>query len=202
MRLSLRYDNADQRLTPLAHEIGSVGQSEFRAFQQRRRDVERVKDYLAATRVNDLGDDFLAALRLEGSEDAYRGKRLDYLARRPDCSQEKLVEAVARALAGEVADKEVIVALNDLRYSGYLKDQESLARKRGHYDGLEIPSDVEFARISGLSNEVVQKLSRVRPRTIGQAARIPGVTPAAVSILLIALLNKQAVGAGGVGTGL
>jgi tRNA uridine 5-carboxymethylaminomethyl modification enzyme len=108
-----------------------------------------------------------------------------------------LTEAVSRALSGEVRSIEVQVALNDVRYSGYLKDQEALARKRGRYDGLEIPSDVEFAGISGLSNEVVQKLSRVRPRTIGQAARIPGVTPAAVSILLIALLNKQAAGAGG-----
>jgi tRNA uridine 5-carboxymethylaminomethyl modification enzyme len=197
MRLSLRYDNADERLTPLARGIGSIDEAELRAFQERRRDVEKVKEYLAATKVNDLGDDFLARLNLEGSEDAYRGRRLEYLARRPDCSQEMLIEAVSQALSPEVSSKEVVVALNDVRYAGYLKDQEALARKRGRYDGLEIPSDVEFAGISGLSNEVVQKLSRVRPRTIGQAARIPGVTPAAVSILLIALLNKQAAGAGG-----
>jgi tRNA uridine 5-carboxymethylaminomethyl modification enzyme len=80
--------------------------------------------------------------------------------------------------------------LNDLRYSGYLKDQEALARKRGRYEDLEIPSHVEYSSISGLSNEVVQKLGRVRPRTIGQAARIPGVTPAAVSILLVEMLRS------------
>jgi tRNA uridine 5-carboxymethylaminomethyl modification enzyme len=65
-----------------------------------------------------------------------------------------------------------------------------LARKRGRYDDLEIPQAIDFARISGLSNEVVQKLGTVRPRTIGQASRIPGVTPAAVSILLVEMLRS------------
>ncbi|HKP11053.1 MAG TPA: tRNA uridine-5-carboxymethylaminomethyl(34) synthesis enzyme MnmG, partial [Blastocatellia bacterium] len=120
----------------------------------------------------------------------YRGKRLDYLARRPDCRPERLLEIVAAGLGGEVREKEIVVAMNDIRYSGYLKDQESLARRRGRYDELEIPGGLDYARISGLSNEVVQKLGRVRPRTIGQAARIPGVTPAAVSILLIAALKN------------
>jgi tRNA uridine 5-carboxymethylaminomethyl modification enzyme len=80
--------------------------------------------------------------------------------------------------------------LNDIRYSGYLKDQQTLARKRGRYEDLEIPCGVDFSSISGLSNEVVQKLGNVRPRTIGQAARIPGITPAAVSILLVEMLRN------------
>jgi tRNA uridine 5-carboxymethylaminomethyl modification enzyme len=70
-----------------------------------------------------------------------------------------------------------------------LKDQETLARRRGRYDELEIPDSLDYARISGLSNEAVQKLSRVRPRTIAQAARIPGITPAAISILLVESLR-------------
>ncbi|HKF54628.1 MAG TPA: tRNA uridine-5-carboxymethylaminomethyl(34) synthesis enzyme MnmG, partial [Blastocatellia bacterium] len=84
---------------------------------------------------------------------------------------------------------------NDIRYSGYLKDQESLARKRGRYDELEIPGGMDFSSISGLSNEAVQKFGTVRPRTIGQAARIPGITPAAVSILLIEVLRGAGCGA-------
>ena len=190
MRLSLRYDNADQRLTQLGHEIGSVSDEEHQAFLARQRDVERVKDHLREAKVIDLGEEMLAELRLEGSEDAYRGKRLDYLARRPDCPQERLLDVVSAAIGTEVNEKEIVVALNDIRYSGYLKDQESLARKRGRYDDMEIPTHLDYDRISGLSNEVVHKLGRVRPRTIGQAARIPGVTPAAVSILLIAALKE------------
>jgi tRNA uridine 5-carboxymethylaminomethyl modification enzyme len=190
MRLSLRYDNADQRLTPFAHRIGSIDETDYEAFENRQRDVQKVKEHLANARVTDLGDELLDELRLEGSPESYRGRKLDYLARRPDCSAERLIQIVTAAIGDETKRKEIVVALNDIRYSGYLKDQQTLARKRGRYEDLEIPADVDFSGISGLSNEVVQKLGNVRPRTIGQAARIPGITPAAVSILLVEMLRS------------
>ncbi|HSO74868.1 MAG TPA: tRNA uridine-5-carboxymethylaminomethyl(34) synthesis enzyme MnmG, partial [Blastocatellia bacterium] len=190
MRLSLRYDNADQRLTPLAREIGSITDADYESFERRQRDVAMVRSYLASAKVSELGYGLLSELELEGSADAYQGKRLDYLAKRPDCRSEKLKAIVNAAIGDAVNEKEIGVALNDIRYSGYLKDQDTLARKRGRYDELEIPRDVDFAGISGLSNEVVQKLGSIRPRTIGQAARIPGVTPAAVSILLVTMLRN------------
>jgi tRNA uridine 5-carboxymethylaminomethyl modification enzyme len=190
MRLSLRYDNADQRLTPFAHRIGSIAEADYEAFENRQRDVEKVREYLSNAKVTDLGDELLDELQLEGSPDSYRGRKLDYLARRPDCSAEKLIEIVTAAIGDETKRKEIVVALNDIRYSGYLKDQQTLARKRGRYEDLEIPCGVDFSSISGLSNEVVQKLGNVRPRTIGQAARIPGITPAAVSILLVEMLRN------------
>ncbi len=186
MRLSLRYDNADQRLTPVAREIGSIDEADYEAFVSRQRDVERVKEFLAATKVSEMAVELFEGL--EGSAESLQGKRLDYLARRPDFDSEKLIE-IARAATRGVNEKAITVALNDIRYAGYLKDQESLARKRGRYDDLEIPAGIDFSNVSGLSNEVVQKLSAVRPRTIGQAARIPGITPAAVSILLVETLR-------------
>jgi tRNA uridine 5-carboxymethylaminomethyl modification enzyme len=188
MRLSLRYDNADQRLTPLAHEIGSIGSADYEAFERRQRSIDKVKEYLSNAKVTDLGEETLNEMKLDGSPDSYRGRKLDYLARRPDCNPETLIKIVKAAMV-DAPEKEIVVALNDIRYSGYLKDQEALARKRGRYDDLQIPSHVDFNRISGLSNEVVQKLGNIRPRTIGQAARIPGVTPAAVSILLVEMLR-------------
>jgi tRNA uridine 5-carboxymethylaminomethyl modification enzyme len=190
MRLSLRYDNADQRLTPFAHRIGSIDEADYEAFENRQRDVQKVKEYLSNAKVTELGEGLLDELQLEGSPDSYRGRKLDYLARRPDCSAEKLIEIVTAAIGDETKRKEIVVALNDIRYSGYLKDQQTLARKRGRYEDLEIPCGVDFSSISGLSNEVVQKLGNVRPRTIGQAARIPGITPAAVSILLVEMLRS------------
>jgi tRNA uridine 5-carboxymethylaminomethyl modification enzyme len=189
MRLSLRYDNADTRLTPIAHQIGSVGVADYDAFEKRQRNVEKVKEYLSNAKVSDLSEELIDDLQLEGSADSYRGRKLDYLARRPDCSAEKLIRIVETAIGGKANQKEIVVALNDIRYSGYLKDQEALARKRGRYDELPIPVGTDFSRISGLSNEVVHKLREVRPRTIGHAARIPGVTAAAVSILLVELLR-------------
>lgn len=190
MRLSLRYDNADQRLTPLAHKIGCVDDTVYCAFEKRQRDVERVKGYLSDAKVTDLDGEVLGDLRLEGSPDSYRGRNLDYLARRPDCSAERLKEIVSDALDGKTKQREIVVALNDIRYQGYLKDQSALARKRGRYEDLEIPGGIDFGRISGLSNEVVQKLGKIRPRTIGHAARIPGITPAAISILLVEMLRN------------
>jgi tRNA uridine 5-carboxymethylaminomethyl modification enzyme len=190
MRLSLRYDNADQRLTPLGYETGSVHESDYQAFLDRQDDIARAKEVLANKRINDFDEEFIASLALEGSRETLNGRKLEYLARRPDCDVEKLLSVICAATNNEIAEKEIIVALNDTRYSGYLKDQESLAKKRARYDHLEIPREMDFARIAGLSSEVVQKLSRIRPTTIGQAARIPGITPAAVSILLVAMLRN------------
>ncbi|MGH9764141.1 MAG: hypothetical protein ACREAC_25180, partial [Blastocatellia bacterium] len=151
-------------------------------------DVRTVKHLLHTTKIS-VAAGLLDQSELEGSSEALKGKMLEYLARRPDFDQARLRGLVADLTGGQLDQKEIAVALNDLRYSGYLKDQESLAKKRGRYEGLEIPSNVDFELISGLSREAVQKFGKVRPRTIGQAARIPGITPAAVSILLIEVLR-------------
>jgi tRNA uridine 5-carboxymethylaminomethyl modification enzyme len=192
MRLSLRYDNADQRLTPLAREIGSINEADWADFNRRQDYISRVKSHLSSTRATDAAGQLVDKAQLEGSAEALKGKTLEYLARRPDFSQEILIEIVRAALGPDLNEKGIMTALNDIRYSGYLKDQESLARKRGRYDELEIPGAIDFSSISGLSNEAVQKFGSVRPRTIGQAARIPGITPAAVSILLIEVLRGTA----------
>ncbi|HSF23843.1 MAG TPA: tRNA uridine-5-carboxymethylaminomethyl(34) synthesis enzyme MnmG, partial [Blastocatellia bacterium] len=107
MRLSLRYDNADQRLTPLASEIGSISAADYEAFERRQEDVELVRSYLGTAKVSELGVDLLSELELEGSADAYQGKRLDYLARRPDCSSEKLRAIVKSAIGDAVEEKEI-----------------------------------------------------------------------------------------------
>jgi tRNA uridine 5-carboxymethylaminomethyl modification enzyme len=190
MRLALRYDNADQRLTPTAREIGSVDEADYEAFLRRQDRIAKVKEYVSRVKVTEIEREVLDALGLEGATDNFAGKRIDYLARRPDCDSEKLFDFIHRSIGEWADEREIQVALNDIRYAGYLKDQETLARRRGRYDELEIPDSLDYARISGLSNEAVQKLSRVRPRTISQAARIPGITPAAVSILLVESLRR------------
>jgi tRNA uridine 5-carboxymethylaminomethyl modification enzyme len=193
MRLSLRYDNADQRLTPLAQQIGAINADDYEVFLERQRQIDEVKRVLFATKISDIDSDLLTGEEDEGvgmaSNGNLKARPLEYLARRPDFGWDRLVKVAAAAISGTANEREILVALNDIRYSGYLKEQESLARKRGRYDELPIPADLDYSKISGLSNEVVQKLGTILPRTIGQAARIPGVTPAAVSILLVEMLR-------------
>ncbi|HEU4390791.1 MAG TPA: tRNA uridine-5-carboxymethylaminomethyl(34) synthesis enzyme MnmG [Blastocatellia bacterium] len=192
MRLSLRYDNADQRLTPLGHRIGAISESDYGAFLDRQARIDQVKQLLFARKVAEIAPHLMVTS--EGFADAettenLKGRALEYLARRPDFGADNLVRIVTSVSSAAVPEHEIQVAVNDIRYAGYLKDQESLARKRGRYDDLAIPADLDYKKISGLSNEVVQKLGKIMPRTIGQAARIPGVTPAAISILLVETLR-------------
>src|SRR5215467_8462855 len=125
MRLSLRYDNADSRLTPLAREIGSIDLAGYEAFLKRHDHIKQMKTLLAETRISDFPDD-LSTDTLEGSPESLKGKTLEYLARRPDFDSEKLVRFLFERTHRQVRAKEIVVALNDVRYAGYLKDQESL----------------------------------------------------------------------------
>ena len=195
MRLSLRYDNADARLSRLAYQAGSIDESDWEAFQMRQARIDAAKNYLTTTKAQDVVDD-LFELDLMGSPEAFQGKTLEYLARRPDFDRDKLVRIVTTNMSrigpddlSTISEDLIAVALNDIRYSGYLKDQQALAKKRGRYEDLEIPSGLNYSGISGLSTEAIQKFGKVQPRTIGQASRIPGITPAAVSILLVEVLR-------------
>jgi tRNA uridine 5-carboxymethylaminomethyl modification enzyme len=114
MRLSLCYDNADQRLTPLAHRIGSVDDAGYKAFEKRQRDVHTVKEYLSNAKVTDLGDQLLDELQLEGSPDSYRGRKLDCA---PTGLRARLIEIVTAGIGDGTPRKEIVVALNDIRYS-------------------------------------------------------------------------------------
>ncbi|PYP84217.1 MAG: tRNA uridine-5-carboxymethylaminomethyl(34) synthesis enzyme MnmG [Blastocatellia bacterium AA13] len=189
MRLTLRYDNADERLTPLGHQIGSIDEAGYAAYLRRRDCVETARRILTSCKVTDFDEEM--TLSLEGSPESLKGKTLEYLARRPDFSSERLLEAVLSKGETALDAESARVAINDVRYAGYLKDQESLAKKRGRYDDLSIPANFEYSRISGLSAEAVQKFGRIQPQTIGQAARIPGITPAAVSVLLVEVLRAN-----------
>ena len=188
MRLSLRYDNADERLTPMAREIGSIDEEDYAGFLKRRDGVQTAKRILSSFKVCEISEAIGSSL--EGSPESLKGKSLEYLARRPDFDSGTLVGLILSKAGEDVREEEARVAINDVRYAGYLKDQESLARKRGRYDELRIPSDFDYSVISGLSSEAIQKFGRIQPLTIGQAARIPGITPAAVSVLLVEVLRS------------
>ena len=188
-RLQLREDNADLRLTGIGRELGLVDDARWDAFARKRDAVAAETQRLGALWAspnNAAGRDAVATLGIELSRES---SGLDLL-RRPELDYAKLTSVAAFAPAVEdpaVAEQVEIEA----RYSGYLdRQREEIARAQRH-EGMGIPDRFDYAVVRGLSAEVRQKFERVRPQTVGQARRIPGVTPAAISLLLVHLARAQ-----------
>ena len=188
-RLQLREDNADLRLTESGRELGLVDDARWQAFATKRdaiaRETERLRG-LRASPNNANGRDAVATLGIELSRES---TALDLL-RRPELDYAKLVSVPSFAPAVEDAAVAEQVEI-ETKYSGYLaRQREEIARQQRHEDSA-IPAGFDYAGVRGLSAEVQQKLERVQPQTVGQAQRIPGITPAAISLLLVHLTRAR-----------
>ncbi len=186
VRLLLRIDNSDQRLTPLARAIGMVSDAEYHSFQQRQARIQMCRMRLDAVAIapdSSAADAFAA----EAGAPIKEKQRLSSLARRPEVTAEHLAAALRRAGVTDFDESELSVAVNDLKYEGYARHHAATARKLAKAAELVIPADFKFAGLPGLSREMTDKLTRARPSTLGQAARIPGVTPAALALLSLHL---------------
>lgn len=188
-RLQLREDNADLRLTETGRELGLVDEARWSTFARKRdavaAETQRLRGLWAAPN-NVAGREAVATLGIELNRET---NVLDLL-RRPELDYAKLMTVSAFAPAVEDAAVAEQVEI-EAKYSGYLNRQrEEIARQQRHED-TAIPADFDYALVRGLSAEVQQKLERVRPQTIGQAQRIPGMTPAAISLLLVHLTRAR-----------
>ncbi|HJW47060.1 MAG TPA: tRNA uridine-5-carboxymethylaminomethyl(34) synthesis enzyme MnmG, partial [Lysobacter sp.] len=184
-RLQLREDNADLRLTPVGRELGVVDDARWARFDAKREAIARENSRLAdiwGAPNNALGREIAATLGIELSRET---NALDLL-KRPELDYAKLTSVAS--LGPAVIDAAVAEQIEiGVKYSGYLdRQREEIARQQRH-ESTVIPSDFDYGGVRGLSAEVTQKLQRVRPETIGQAQRIPGMTPAAISLLLVHL---------------
>jgi tRNA uridine 5-carboxymethylaminomethyl modification enzyme len=194
-RLRLREDNADLRLTPYGRELGLVDDARWRRFERKRQLFELEQRRLERTWMTPdrLPADTIAPVLGQGLR---KEQTLADLLRRPEIGYPALM-SLPGAGPG-VEDAEVIEQLEiHARYSGYLTRQdEEIARLRRH-DDAPLPPDLDYGSVRGLSNEVVAKLTSYRPHTLGQAARISGVTPAAISLLLVHLKRYESRRAAG-----
>jgi tRNA uridine 5-carboxymethylaminomethyl modification enzyme len=184
-RLSLREDNADLRLTPQARRLGLVDDRRWAAFETKREAIDSERDRLKAIWVRPSPE----TEEVLGQALERETKALDLL-RRPGVDYQRLMRLLA-ADSG-VADVKVSEQLEiEARYSGYIERAQAENDKASRSAETPLPEDIDYAAVASLSNEVRQKLALARPATIGQAARIPGVTPAAVSLLLVHLKKHQ-----------
>jgi tRNA uridine 5-carboxymethylaminomethyl modification enzyme len=185
-RLLLREDNADLRLTEKGHELGLVSEARLRACNDKREGAELETERLKKTMVQPNSAE-AETINAHIEKPLNRAYSLMELLKRPQLDYATLVEATGLDPAPPaVAEQAEIQA----KYSGYIERQENEIAKLRESEDTPLPADFDYAAVQGLSNEVMQKLNEVRPETIGQASRIPGVTPAAISLLLIQL-KKQ-----------
>lgn len=175
-RLHLRIDNADERLTPLGHGAGLVTGERWARYQEKQAEKQALTQFLRTTRADSRKHPEL------GVAPDDRPLLTEWL-RRPDARIGALAGVVVEAL-GRLPSTGVLQTVEtELKYSGYLDQQERLVRRLKESEERRIPTDFTYENVPGLSREVRDKLKRVGPATLGQAARIPGVTPAAISVL-------------------
>ena len=211
-RLQLREDNADLRLTALGRRLGLVDDARFAAFERKREAIERELQRLRSTWVRPATVPAADAERLVGKalEHEYH---LAELIRRPGVGYDQAAE-LARVAGHGVSRETLRAGLGEreadavieqceiaIKYAGYIDKQREEVDRAAALESLPLPEALDYAQVTALSHEVRQKLARHRPATLGQAARISGVTPAAISLLLVHLKKRRFKGFAGGGAG-
>jgi len=189
-RLALRYDNADARLQSYGRELGLVGDTDWDRFNLRRARLVKLKIALDNTRFR-RADAQYAALATLLNRDLGDSISLAQLAKRPGIQNELIMSLLSAELQSDVSEADLTSALADSLYAGYLESHKATVARLYQHDALRIPVETTFGDIGGLSNEAVQRLERAKPVTFGDARLVPGLTPAALSALLVFLSQQQ-----------
>lgn len=194
-RLSLREDNADQRLTPIGRKLGLVDDLRWKAFSEKREAVEQEKQRLRSTWINPK---IVAQAELERV--LHKGIDREYslydLLKRPEVSYSGLStlskENGELALNDPLQQSDLVSQLEiEVKYAGYVLRQQAEVERGAGNESIRLPADFDYSGVNGLSKEVQQKLNSHKPETIGQAGRIQGITPAAISLLLVHLKKRD-----------
>ncbi len=182
-RLQLREDNADLRLTEIGRRLGIVDDARWRAFEQKREAIAREQERLRNTWVNPRNLQAEDAIRVLGKP-IEREYSLHELLRRPDVNYAALMTLPDSAPG--VGDEKIAEQVEiQAKYHGYIERQREEIGRNEQYEMLGLPEDMDYREVRGLSIEVQQKLNQHKPETVGQASRISGITPAAISLLLV-----------------
>lgn len=186
-RLLLREDNADLRLTEKAYQLGMVSQQRWQAFCEKREAIERAQAALKDTLIRVSHNDLLQPLLEKPLQQDCRAAEL---LKRPEITYHQLQSIAAFDLPVLPADVSEQVEIQS-KYAGYIERQQLEIERLRKHDNTQLPADFDYSQVTGLSTEVMQKLTRIKPVTLAQAGRISGVTPAALSLLLIHLKKQR-----------
>lgn len=192
-RLLLREDNADLRLTTSGRELGLVDDARWQAFETKREAIEREQQRMHDTWLRPATVSDEEAQRVLG-QPLGREYRLNDLLRRPDVSYHSLLTLPGAAEGrSETADDPAVSEQVEIqcKYAGYIDRQKDEIERQLRNEKMKLPEDLDYADVRGLSSEVCEKLNKQRPDTLGQAARVPGITPAAISILLVHMKKRS-----------
>jgi tRNA uridine 5-carboxymethylaminomethyl modification enzyme len=185
-RLTLRHDNADQRLSPHGREAGLVGDPDWDRFNVRRDRIASVRNALDFTRYKRSSPEYAAVSQLLGADmgDAFT---LSALAMRPGVDSALIERLLPSDVSDKLRENDFQTALADSLYSGYVEKQRVVSERVNHHDALRVPESFQFNSISGLSHEMIERLERARPQNFGQVRKVNGLTPAALSTVLVHL---------------
>lgn len=189
-RLTLRHDNADQRLSPKGHEIGLIGDSDWERFNSKRDRLAEIRNYMDFTRFKRSSVEYATASQILGCDlgDSFT---LSHLAQRQGVNLELIQRFLPSELQNNLKMSDLETVLADSLYSGYLTTHRAATERVNHYDNLKVPDTLDFRGISGLSHEMIERLERAKPQTFGQIRKISGLTPAALSTVLVYISAKN-----------
>jgi tRNA uridine 5-carboxymethylaminomethyl modification enzyme len=187
-RLQLREDNADLRLTEQGRKLGLVDDERWRHFEEKREAITRLQTSFSKKWIRAETEEAAQVEAIWGKKLLKEASLMELL-RRPEVDVEHLMAFCDETDVDEQVAEQVAI---QAKYAGYIDRQQTEINRTLRYEHLKLPDNVDYSLVSGLSNEVSEKLKKQRPETLGQAARIPGITPAAISLLLVHLKKKSA----------
>ena len=194
-RLTLRHDNADERLSPKGREAGLVGDTDWERFNNKRDRIANLRNTLDFTRFKRSSVEYASISQILDA-DLGDSITLSQLAMRQGVKADLVYKLLPEEMRSDLKLTELETALADSLYSGYIVKQKAATERVNHHDALKVPESFRFDNISGLSNEMVERLERARPRNFGQVRTIAGLTPAAISTVLVHLTAHTPSGPG------
>jgi len=188
----LRIDNADERLSKIGYELGMLPQDRYEAFVVKSARKDEVREFFLRNSVSPRSTGYQQFF-LESGVALQEAVNLSQLAKRPEVLPEHLIHFLPEFVREGIAQDELTTVVTDFKYSGYVASHENMISRMAKAAERTIPPTLIYSQLPGLSNEMIERLNRVKPQTIGQAMRIPGITPAALSLLTIhvELMSRQ-----------